>query len=111
MSSTFSSALANLDVSLQSVRAELETLGAAMDMDDSRLNHSLTDARYQAATLRDMIRAERPGAEWHNRQALDRLVVELDLAVRARRNQQRRSKMLALACGAPPADGVWPFTW
>jgi hypothetical protein len=97
MSSRFSAALANLDDSLQSVHHELASLGAALDLDYEALSQGLTDARYHAATLRDLVRAERPGATWTTRQALDLLIQEVEIASKNKRNQLKRTKLLDLA--------------
>ncbi len=96
MSSPFSSALANLDDSLHRLHSQLDCLGAALDVDDDRLSHSLRDARHHAATLRDLIRAERPDAGWMDRRTLNQLLQDLEIAAEAR-NQQRRAKLLDLA--------------
>jgi len=99
MSSPFSSALARLDESLQNVQMEIECLGAALEVNDDRLIHSLADARQYAARLRDMVREQRPDAHWEDRNALGRLVQELEgeIAAKVKRNQQRREKLLELA--------------
>jgi len=99
MSSAFSSALAKLDGSLQAVHSHIDSLGAALEVNDDRLLHSLTDARRHAARLRDLVRAERPDARWESRTALGQLVheMELEIAAKARRNQQRRDRLTEVA--------------
>ena len=99
MSSPFSSALEELDESLKNVYAHIECLGAALDVNDDRLIRSLADARQHAARLRDMLRAERPAARWSDRKGMGQVVQELEVEIanRARRNQQRRDKLLVLA--------------
>lgn len=95
--SSFATALAELDSSLQSIHAQLAALGAALDLNDVKLNNSLADARYHAATLRELVRAERPDAEWKDRRSLIQMIGELEAAAEARRIQLRRSKLVELA--------------
>ncbi|HUI83024.1 MAG TPA: BON domain-containing protein [Candidatus Binatia bacterium] len=97
MSSSFSSALANLDGSIDAIQFQVDCLRAALEVDDDQLGPSLTDARYHAAMIRDLVHAERPDAKWMDRRALEQLIHELELAARARRNQQRRTRLLELA--------------
>jgi len=97
MSSPFSPALTKLDGSLQTIQSQLDCLRAGLEVNADQLSHSLTDARQHAATLRDLIRAERPDASWIDRMALDQLIHELEIAAEARRNEQRRTKLLDLA--------------
>src|ERR1017187_7952734 len=97
MSSQYSSTLTKLDGVLHSIHAQLDCLEAALEVNDEQLNHSLTEACQHAAMLRDLIRAERPDANWADRRALDQLINELEIAAKARRNQQRRSRLLDLA--------------
>lgn len=99
MSSPLSSALEKLDGSLHTIYSEIDCLGTSLEMNDDRLVRSLANARQHAAALRDLVRAERPGARWTNRKALDELIheLEVEIAAKARRNQQRRDKLLALA--------------
>jgi len=99
MYSPLSSALEKLDGSLHTVYSEIDCLGARLEVNDDRLVRSLADARQHAAALRDLVRAERPGAQWTDRKALDELIheLEVEIAAKARRNQQRRDKLLALA--------------
>jgi len=97
MSSPFSPALTKLDGSLQTIQSQLDCLRAGLEVNADQLSHSLTDARQHAATLRDLIRAERPDARWIDRRALDQLIYELEIAAEARRNEQRRTKLLDLA--------------
>jgi len=99
MASPFSSALAKLDGSLQAVHSQIDSLGAALEVNDDRLLHSLTDARRNAARLRDLVRAERPDARWESRTALGQLVheLEVEIAAKARRNQQRRDRLSEVA--------------
>jgi len=97
MSSTLSSALAKLDGSIQDIHFQLDRLGAALEVEDAHLSKGLTDARYHAAKLRELIRLERPDANWADRRDLSQLIHELEVAAVARQNQHRRTKLLDLA--------------
>jgi len=97
MYSPFSSALIKLDGSLQAIQSQLDSLRAGLEIDDAQLSQSLMEARQHAATLRDLIRADRPDATWNDRNTLDQLVRELDIAAKARRDELRRTKLLELA--------------
>ena len=74
MTSAFSSALAKLDDSLRSVRSQLESMRSALEFNEDQLTRSLADAVRQAETLRGLIRAERPDANWRDRENLDQLL-------------------------------------
>jgi hypothetical protein len=95
MPSPFSSALAKLDDSLQSIRSQLDQLGAAMEVNSEQLNNLLADAWVHGEALRDLIRSERPDAKWLNRESLGQLVQNLEVAIL--RNQERRARLLSLA--------------
>jgi hypothetical protein len=97
MPSPFASALTKLDGSLLAIQSHLDMLQAGLDVNDGQLNQSMSDARHHAASLRDLIRAERPDAKWTDRKSLEHLIHELEIAAKARRNQQRRAKLLELA--------------
>ena len=97
MSSQFGSVLTDLDGSLQIIRSQLDRLQAALEVDDNKLRITLTEANQQVVKLRELIRAERPDADWTDRGGLDQLVHELEIASTARLYQQRRAKLLALA--------------
>jgi hypothetical protein len=97
MTSPFSAALTKLDGSLGTVQSQLDGLRAGLEVNGDQLSRSLTDARQHAAVLRRLIRAERPAANWSDRKALDELIHELEIAAKARRNEQRRTKLLELA--------------
>ena len=91
----FSSALTRLDESLQSIRSQLDQLGAALEVNSEQLNNQLADAWVHGEALRDLIRAERPDAKWVDRESLGQVVQNLEAAIR--RNQERRAKLLGLA--------------
>ena len=95
--SEFSSTLAALDGRLQAVRAQVDALRAALEFDDGRLSQDLALARGQGAMLRDLIRVERPDAQWTSRAELNQLLADIAAAHAARLNQQRRNRLLGLA--------------
>ena len=97
MSSPFWSAVARLDGSIQTIQSQLDWLRAGLEIDHDQLRQSLGEARHHAATVRDLVRAERPDASWSDRGSLDMLIHELELAAQAKRNQQRRTRLLELA--------------
>lgn len=74
MSSDFSSALANLDISIEALQAQLDCLRAALEVNDETLSNSLANADHHAARLRDLIRARQPGVDWMDRRDLDQLI-------------------------------------
>jgi hypothetical protein len=74
MSAEVSSALAKLDASLRIVRAQLERMRAALDVNEDQFLQSLADAAHQAEILRGLIRVERPDANWVDREDLDQLI-------------------------------------
>jgi hypothetical protein len=94
MSSPFSSELAKLDGSLQSIQYQLDSLRAALEVNDDQLSTSVTEARQHATILRNLIRTERPDANWADRESLNQLIRELEIE---RRNRQCRAKLLELA--------------
>jgi len=97
MSSAFWSELAKLDDSLLAIQSQVDWMRAGFEFDDDQLMQSLTSARQHGATVRDLIRAERTDAQWGDRESLERLVHELEIAAQERRNQLRRNKLAALA--------------
>ena len=74
MTAAFSSALSKLDDSLRSVRSHLDCMQSALEINEDQLNSSLADAVRQAEILRGLIRAERPDANWRDRENLDQLI-------------------------------------
>src|SRR5271157_337559 len=97
MSSPVSFALAQLDHSIRAVQEQLDGLRAGLNFDEEQLRQSLATAFQHSTTVCDLIRAERPDASWEDRQALERLVQQLEMAAAARKNQQRRSRLVELA--------------
>lgn len=96
-SSPVSFALAQLDHSIRAVQEQLDGLRAGLNFDEEQLRRSLTTAFQHSTTVCDLIRAERPDAGWEDRQALERLIQQLEMAAAARKNQQRRSRLVELA--------------
>ena len=97
MSSPISSALAKLDDCLQAVQMQVEYLRSGLEVDDAQLTTALEDACQNAAEVRELIRAERSDANWNNRESLDSLTLELEIAAHERRNQELRTRLLELA--------------
>ena len=97
MSFPLLSTLADLDRSLQVAEEQLERLGAGLDVNEQQLSRAIIGACDHAASLTDLIHAERPSAQWQDRASLEALILELKAAEDARRNQQRRSRLLELA--------------
>ena len=97
MSSPISSALAKLDDCLEAVQMQVEYLRSGLEVDDAQLTTALEDACQNAAEVRELIRAERSDANWNNREALDGLILDLEIAAHERRNQELRTKLLELA--------------
>ena len=97
MSSAFWSELAKLDDNLQIIQSQVNWMRAGLEFDDGQLTESLTEARSHGAAVRDLVRAERADITWNDRDALERLIHELEIAAQERRNQLRRSKLRDLA--------------
>ncbi len=97
MSSSISSALQKLDGSLLALQSEVDCLRAGLEVDEEKVRQRLAEAREHATTVRDLIRAERGDAKWDDRQALNLLIHELDVAAHQQLNEQRRTRLLELA--------------
>jgi len=97
MSSPVQLTLTDLDMSLQALEFQLDSLGAGVFIPEEKIIETFQAVCQHATTLRELIKAERPGAQWKDRAGLDRLVQELQAAADARRNQQRRDRLLGLA--------------
>lgn len=97
MGSPFRSALAKLDESVQDFQDQVSRLRGGLDVDDDQLWQSLDVVHQSAATLRELVRSERPDADWADRASLDLLIQHLECEAQARRDEERRSKLLALA--------------
>jgi hypothetical protein len=91
-------ALAQLDSNVQLIQSQLDRLRAGLDVSDMQsLRGILTEACGHAALIDDLIRAERPQAEWSDRASLEGLVVELEQAARQTEIERRRDKLCSLA--------------
>lgn len=97
MSSAYWSELAKLDDSLLAVQSQVDWMRAGFEFDDEQLTQSVTEARQHGAALRDLVHVERADAKWNDRESLERLIHELEIAAQERRNQQRRHKLSDLA--------------
>jgi len=97
LSSPVSSALVQLDAGMLALLAQLDCLRACLEFDEEYLHETFHNAYQQSTALCDLIRAERPDANWDDRQALERLIQQLEAAALAKRNHQRRSRLVELA--------------
>ncbi len=97
MGSPFQSALAKLDDSVQNLEYQLSCLRGGLDVGDDQLWQALNEAHQSAASLREMVRSERPDADWSDRAALELLIQHLECDAQARRDEQRRAKLFELA--------------
>ncbi len=93
----FLTALTDLDSRVQAAEAQLERLYAALQFDEQSLLAILQDASVHATALADLIRAERPQAQWNDRPSLDSLLEQLELDAEAKRREQRCARLLDLA--------------
>ena len=97
MSYPFLVTLADLDGSLQAAEAQIELLAAGLEIHEEHLAETLKAACHHATLLASLIHAERPNAEWDDRKALDDIVLDLEAEAEARRDQQRRGRIVELA--------------
>jgi hypothetical protein len=97
MPSPWQLGLAKLDASLQPLQSQLDRLQAGLEVSDTELFHSLEEAQQNAAAVRDLILAERSDLSWSDRESLQQVIQQLEIAAREQVNQQRRDKLLALA--------------
>lgn len=97
MSSPISSALEKLDGSLLALQSEVDCLRGGLEVSDERLRQRLAEAQQQATAVRDLIRTERADAKWGDREALDLLILELEIAAQEKVSEERRTRLLELA--------------
>ena len=97
MGSPFRSALAKLDDSVQNLEHQLGCLRGGLDVGDDQLWQALNDSHQSAAALREMVRAERPDADWSDRATLEILIQHLECEAQAKRDEQRRARLFELA--------------
>lgn len=97
MSSPISSALEKLDGSLLALQSEVDCLRAGLEVSEEQLGQRLAEARDHAMAVRDLISAERAGARWGDREALNLLIRELETAAQEKVNDERRTRLLELA--------------
>ncbi len=94
MPSLFSSALAELDDNLQAIQTQNERLRGGLSVSENQLRRALAAAYRSATVLSDLISTQPPNANGIDREALDRLIRELNAL---RQRQLRRLKLLDLA--------------
>ena len=97
MPSPLSSALAKLDDSIRVLEERLHSLDASLEVPREEFIQSLTEARQNADTVRELIRAERPDVEWEDRLSLEKLIGDVAAAAEADRKELRRRQLLDLA--------------
>ena len=96
-SSPFFSELSKLDDSLRTIQSQVDRVRAGLDCDEGLLKQSVSAARQHVAFLRDLIRAENPEARWNDRDALEHLILALEIAADEKRKERRRVRLLELA--------------
>ena len=97
MSSPFFSELTALDAGLRTIQVQVDRLRSGLDDDQDQLRRNIAEASQHASALRDLIRAESADAKWSDREALEHLILALEIAADERRVEQRRAKLLDLA--------------
>ncbi len=97
MGSPFRSALAKLDDSVQNLEYQLGCLRGGLDVTDDQLWQALEEANQGGAALRNLILAERPDADWNDRDSLELLIQNLEWEAQAKRDEERRKKLFELA--------------
>lgn len=94
MLSPFSSALAKLDDSLQTIQTLLQSPRGNLDADGDQLRRSLADVCHYATILSELVSSQRSTTNEIDHAPLDQLVYELTIL---RRTHRRRLKLLNLA--------------
>jgi hypothetical protein len=97
MGSSFRSALAQLDESLQAIESEISGLQGGLETSEDQLWQSLELAQLSAATLRTLILEQRPDANWANREDLLLLIDDLEQETAQAVIDERRQKLIDLA--------------
>lgn len=97
MSSPFFSELTKLDSSLRTIQLQVDRLRSGSGDDEDQLKQSIAEASQHASVLRELIRAENADAKWNDREALEQVILALEIAADDRRDQQRRTRLLELA--------------
>jgi BON domain len=96
MSSTLLSALAKLDESVRVLEERLQCLGAGLEVSKDQFTQNLREARQNADAVRELVRAKSPDVDWTDRQALEKLIRDLE-AAEAGRKELRLGRLLELA--------------
>ena len=97
MSSLSFSAIVTLDSALALLSESLENLKAAGSVEVAQLSEQLRLAAESAGKVRESVLSEMPEASPQSRQELDALVEKIRETLEARRVEQQRSRLLALA--------------
>ncbi len=96
MSLTLLSALAKLDESVRVLEERLQCLGAGLEVSKDQFTQNLREARQNADAVRELVRAKSPDVDWTDRQALEKLIRDLE-AAEAGRKELRLGRLLELA--------------
>jgi HAMP domain-containing protein len=97
MSSPFFSELTKLDASLRVIQAQVDRLRSGFEDDSDQLKQNITEASGHASALRGLIHAQDANSKWSDREALEHLILALEIASDEKRVEQRRRKLLELA--------------
>ncbi len=97
MTSLWPSAIASLNDSLAVLYGSVGRLRAAKAVEPAELMEQLKLAAESSRNLRALVLAEMPEASWHTREELEALLQEIERRVEARKIEQQRNRLLALA--------------
>lgn len=85
MSPTLLSALAKLDDSVRVLEEHLDCLSAGLEVSKDEFIQRLSEARQNADTVRELLRAKRSDVDWADRQSLEQLIHDLEADEAARK--------------------------
>lgn len=96
MSTPLLSALAKLDDSIRVLEGRLDCLGAGLEVSREQFIQNLTEARQNADAVQNLVREKRPDVDWADRQSLEGIIRELEVAETGNKDLCLR-KLLELA--------------
>ncbi|HLI02944.1 MAG TPA: hypothetical protein VKU93_01630 [Terracidiphilus sp.] len=91
------STISSLNDSLAVLYGSVGQLKAAKAVDLAELMEQLKTAAESSRNLRALVLTEMPDASWHSREELDAILVEIERRIEARKIEQQRNRLLALA--------------
>jgi hypothetical protein len=94
--SSILSALAKLDESVRVLEERLQCLGAGLEVSKDEFTQNLMEARRNADAVHELVRAKSPDVDWTDRQALEKVLRDLE-AAEAGRKELRLGRLLELA--------------